>query len=133
MVTEETPQDGSSRELKMSHTGPDGGLHFWLIIGGIPVAYAKIYEKSSSFGTIVDLCDIETREEYRNRGYATELLSTIAQGYGVLKLSHRGSYTADGFSYIAPKLNRIGEPARGPSHGPMRFVSDWATLTTEYL
>lgn len=122
----------SKLELKMSRVGPDGGLHYWLLANGLPVAYAKIYESTGHRGTVIELCDIETREGYRNRGYATAILEKIAEGYGIEAVSHGGSYTPDGYSYIAPKLKRIGNPSRGPAVGPMGFVHDWDTLAQKY-
>lgn len=124
--------DTSKLELKMSRMGPDGGLHYWLLAAGTPVAYAKIYESTGAAGTALELCDIETREHHRNRGYATAILEQIAKGYGVDRVSHGGSYTPDGYSYIASKLKRIGEPAAGPSFGSMDFVHDWDTLAQKY-
>jgi hypothetical protein len=121
-----------SFELKLSYTGPDLGHHYWLLVAGEPRAYAKIYEHSGPQGTVLELCDIETREGHRHRGYATELLAQLARGYGVEAVSHRGSYTADGFSYIAPKLQRIGKPAAGPIHRPMTFVENWECYGIRY-
>lgn len=119
-------------ELKMASTGPDGGLHYWLIADGVAVAYAKVYESTGPQGTVVELCDIETREEYRHRGYATALLREIAEGYGIDRVSHGGSYTPDGYSFIASKLKRIGSPSSGPAVAPMSFVHDWTTLAQKY-
>lgn len=119
-------------ELKLSSVGPDGGLHYWLLLEGEPVAYAKVYERTEAQGTVVELCDIETREGFRNRGYATAILEAIAEGYGVDRVSHGGSYTPDGYSYISSKLKRIGNPSRGPAVAPMGFVHDWATLAQKY-
>lgn len=119
-------------KLKLSHTGPDQGLHYWLLVADQPRAYAKVYESSGPRGTVVELCDIETREGYRHRGYATVLLRLLAEGYGVDSVSHGGSYTADGFSYIAPKLKRIGEPTSGPVHRPMGFVDAWDDYGLRY-
>jgi len=119
-------------ELKLSYTGPDRGLHYWLLVDGVPLAYAKVYESSGPQGTVVELCDIETREGHRHRGHASTLLRLIAEGYKVEKVSHRGSYTEDGFSYIAAKLQRIGEPAAGPIHRPMGFVDNWDIYGMRY-
>lgn len=116
----------------MSYTGRDGGLHYWLVIDSVPLAYAKVYESTGPQGTVVELCDIETREGHRHRGHATALLGLIAEGYGVEQVSHRGSYTEDGFSYIASKLKRIGEAATGPTHRPMGFVENWDLYGMRY-
>lgn len=124
--------DISALELKMSRTGPDGGLHYWLLADGEPVAYAKVYESTGPQGTVVELCDIETREGFRNRGYATAILEAIAEGYGIDQISHSGSYTPAGYSYIASKLKRIGNPSKGPAVAPMSFVHDWQTLAQKY-
>lgn len=123
---------GAELELKMGHVGPDGGLHYWLLADGEAVAYAKVYESTGPAGTVVELCDIETREEFRNRGYATAILTAIAEGYGIDRVSHGGSYTPDGYSYISSKLKRIGNPSRGPAVAPMGFVHDWTTLAQKY-
>lgn len=119
-------------ELRLGGTGPDQGHHYWLMVDGEAVSYAKVYESTGPRGTVVELCDIETREEFRNRGYATAILSAIAEGYGVEQVSHRGSYTPDGYSYISAKLKRIGDPSRGPGVAPMGFVQDWTTLARKY-
>lgn len=119
-------------ELKLGYTGADRGLHYWLIADGTPVAYAKIYESTGPEGTVLELCDIETREEYRNRGYATAILEKIVSGYGVEAVGHGGSYTPDGYLYISSKVKRVGEPATGPSFRAMGFVHDWDTLAQKY-
>ena len=116
-------------KLKMSATGPDGGLHYWLLADGEAVSYAKVYESTTASGCRVELCDIETRSDRRNLGYATTILRLIAEGYGVDSISHRGGYTPDGFNYISEKLSRIGEPATGPSCSPISFVHYWSTRT----
>lgn len=115
----------NATSLRFSHTGPDGGLHFWLIADGAAVSYAKIYESTTAAGTVVSLCDIETREGHRHRGYARRLLEMLAEGYGVEKVSYGGSYTPDGFSYVSKLVERSGEAAQGPSYGPMSFVDSW--------
>lgn len=128
----DSTMDTATTSLKMSHTGPDEGLHFWLVVDGVPVSYAKIYERTTAHGTELTLCDIETREGHRNRGHARRLLELLAEGYGVAKVIHGGSYTPDGFSYISQLVERRGAPAVGPSCGPMNFVHDWDSFQPKY-
>lgn len=116
----------------MSHTGPDGGLHYWLLDGGEPRAYAKIYERSGAEGTVVELCDIETRKGFRYRGYASSILELLARGYGVDQVSHGGSYTELGLLHIAPLVKRIGLPSGSAAVRSMSFVADWDSLTPLY-
>lgn len=121
-------------KLHLSRTGPDEGLHFWLLDDDdIPVSYAKAYEDTREEGTVISLCDIETRSTRRNEGHATELLKRIAQGYGVDKITHSGSFTSDGANFIAHQLKRPSEAGEvKASCGPMRFVHDWDKLETMY-
>lgn len=115
--------------LKLSDRGPDGGLKYWLCLNGKPVSFAKVYDHSRSSGTVIELCDIETREGYKNQGYATKLLQSIAEGHQVSAVVHSGGYTPDGFNFIASKLQREGEPAKGASYRAMSFVYDWDSFT----
>lgn len=118
--------------LKHSHSGPDGGLHYWLLEDGEARAYAKVYERSESTGSVIELCDIETRKRFRNRGYASRILELIAEGYGVDQVSHGGSYTELGLRHIASRVKRIGRPAGSALSVPLNFVADWDTLTPLY-
>lgn len=122
----------SSLKLKLGHSGADGGLHYWLLDGGEVRAYAKIYERSEASGTVIELCDIETRKGFRNRGYATAILELLARGYGVDQVCHGGSYTELGMRHIASRVKRIGMPAGSALYSPMSFVEDWATLSPLY-
>lgn len=121
-------------KLHMSHTGRDGGLHFWLLTDDdTPVAYAKVYERTEATGTVINLCDIETRAEYRNQGYATRLLAKIAEGYAVDAVTHSGSFTSDGANYVARHVNRPSWAGEAKANcEPMSFVEHWDTLTTKF-
>jgi hypothetical protein len=110
-------------ELQQGPKGLDGGLHYWLIVDGKPSSYAKVYVKDAR----VSLCDIETRESERNRGFASELLRRIAHENGVEKISHDGGYTPNGFDFISGMIEDLS-PVDGPNFGPMDFVYDWDTM-----
>ena len=118
--------------LKLGAMGADGGLHYWLLDGDEARAYAKIYERSEASGTVIELCDIETRKGFRNRGYAAEILERLASGYGVDQVCHGGSYTELGQRHIASRVKRIGRPAGSPLSIPLNFVADWDSLSPLY-
>jgi len=121
-------------KLHLSRTGPDEGLHFWLLNDEhTPVAYAKVYEETNESGTVITLCDIETRAEYRHQGNATRLLELIAKGYGVGEITHSGSFTQDGARFIAHHVNRPAWAGEAKANcSPMGFVENWDTFTTMY-
>lgn len=61
------------------HTEKDGGKFIFLNIRGVNVSAVKIYENDDG----PKLCDIETNPEYRQQGYAKELLRQVAELYGL--------------------------------------------------
>lgn len=110
----------------------DSGLQYWLFKDDTAVAFVKVYDNYC--GHVVSLCDIETREGYRNQGFATMLLSLIAELYGVDQVHHDGGYTPDGFAYISSKVCNSGREYDkvAPAFSPMNFVADWDKLYTVY-
>lgn len=76
----------------------------------------------------VYLYTIETREGYRNRGYATHALNLLKEAYNVPEILHDGSYTPEGFNYIRSKLNWLpsgGEQEAKIGFRSMNFVENW--------
>lgn len=124
-MTTDTLAEDPRFDLVMSHESPDGGLNYWLTLYGKPVSFLKVYLNKYTDGNELELCDIETRSGYEHRGYATKLLKVAAEKHGVDQVVHRGSYTPDGFNFIASKVKREGARATGPSYNPMTFVHDW--------
>lgn len=111
----------------------DTGIHYWLAdANGEAVAYAKVYDNYS--GHAVSLCDIETRPDSLRRGYATHLLSMIADEFGVPQIHHDGGYTEAGCR-IAHLLDRTGayHSEVSPTFSSMTFVSDWATRRPKFF
>ena len=119
-------------ELKMTHTGPDGGEHYWLVANGsgVPVAYSKVYP--DYFGRPVSLADIETREGFRNFGYASLILELIAEKFSAPQVHHDGAFTDDGYHYIAKLLNRSNAAPARVDCDDMSFVYDWDSFTPRY-
>lgn len=103
---------------------------YWLVVDGVTVAWAKVavFDKYGDFPDGIELHDIETRSEYRHRGYATRIMEMIAEKHSVEQLSHGGGYTPDGLSYISGKLQRPTretEAITSAEFRPMDFVTDW--------
>ena len=106
---------------------------WWLVIDNTVVAYARTYHDDWQGGT-EKLCDVETREEYRNQGYAKKILAMIAEEVGVKRVYHSGSYTPDGFNFLY-STGIIGDqptPVNGPTCNPMTFVRDWDEMIPKF-
>lgn len=115
-------------KLARSEKGPDGGWHHWLEVDGVIVSYAKVYDK----GDHVELCDIETREGYRNKGYATQILRQVAREHGQTEIIHNGGYTPDGAAFLKGKVKRSDDYPPG-SFEPMSFVHDWDSMERNFV
>lgn len=106
----------------------------WLEVDGATVAYAryqhtpKLNEDGKENARAgVWLYDIETREEYRNKGYSKILLSMLAEEYGFDQVSHDGGYTPEGWDFLHKNLDdseRYYE-VTGPRFSSQNFVRDW--------
>lgn len=107
----------------------DGGKHYFLLVDNVPVTYVKVYENVDGYP--VSLCDIETRPEFKNQGYAKKTLQMIAAMYDVEKLHHDGGYTVQGFQYIQQFVT--GCTATEPEFRDQVFVKDWDTLQRKYV
>lgn len=118
----------------MKSKGLDGGLHFWLTANSTPVSYAKVYNHTDSpVDPHVELCDIETRLEYRNHGYAKLLLNMIAEQFAVPYITHTGIYTPNGLDYIAKHVNSTDNtPTIEAEAEPMAFVYSWDSFAQKY-
>ena len=95
-----TIADDPRFDLQESEKCMDGGLNYWLTLYGKPVSFMKVYFNEYSDENTVELCDIETRSGYENRGYAKKLLKAVAEKHGVDQVFHSGGYTPDGFKFI---------------------------------
>lgn len=107
---------------------------WWLTVDGVVVCYARTYSKFWNNSEHENLCDIETREGHRNNGYAKKILAMIAEDRNVDRVSHRGSYTPDGFNflYATGLVGDHSDPVDGPSYKPMNFVRDWDSMSPIY-
>lgn len=114
--------------LHRSHTGPDRGEHFWLLHDATTVGYCKVYALDGRVG----LCDIETREEYRNQGIAADLLARVADHSRVPAIAHVGGYTSDGHAFLRGMVERADGWPEKSDYAAMSFVRDWASLQIMY-
>lgn len=118
------------------HHSSDGGVYYFLIVSKTPVSFAKVFE--NVYDVPVELCEIETRDIYRNYGYAKILLSMLAEKYHVDKIPHYGEFTQCGFDYVSKYLDRSGGDeaiAHYPHYtnkNPLTFVKDWDNMIPKY-
>jgi hypothetical protein len=96
----------------------------WLKVDGVPVTYAKIWDKPSYNGKLC-VCTIETREGYRRKGYSKAILKLAETLLGIT-ICTNADFTPEGFAALAnlPVLDGY-EPATGPRADSMNFVHDW--------
>lgn len=117
------------------HTEKDGGKFIFLNIRGVNVSAVKIYENDDG----PKLCDIETNPEYRQQGYAKELLRQVAELYGVEDVRHTGGFTPDGYNFISHLVERPKEAGAAAitftefdDNEPFSFIQSWENQKTRW-
>lgn len=121
---------GHVENIQLIVTGQDGFrpdpnlYHAWLSADGVMVAYMYGIHHHG----VVELWDIETREGYRNNGYATAIIEKVTEHYDVDEVIHDGGFTPDGFNFVRhlvtrPKNADVLDGARYGNNA--KFVHDW--------
>lgn len=97
----------------------------WLTIDGKAIAYAHLLETPEYNGEVC-VCDIETREGYRQQGYATLIMSMIHEKLGQ-PLAMSGGFTPEGFTAFNGKVPILyGHTAPTKANfRSMTFIHDW--------
>jgi GNAT superfamily N-acetyltransferase len=106
-----------------------GIKYIYLEINGVTVAAVKLNDADG----VPALWDIETRKEFRNRGYGKKIISMIAQDYNIKRLEHSGGFTQNGVDYVSQYLDRptnAGAPAENVFYeydddNSFAFIHDW--------
>lgn len=77
------------------------------------------------------LWDIETREEYRNKGYSKAIMKMVSEYFNVETISHAGGFTPNGYAYVSKSVERPygASSLIGPSFEAQDFVADWDIKT----
>lgn len=104
----------------------------WLIVDGIAVSYLSIMVAKGIDSQHACICEMETREGYKRKGYATELMKRASAELG-LKLATTGGFTPEGFDAFHNKLpiwKGYSNPTK-PSYKQMNFVKNWDTFQGE--
>lgn len=121
---------GHMENIQLTVTGQDRAnpdpifYHAWLSADGVTVAYMHGIHRHG----IVELWDIETREGYRNKGYATAIIEKVAEHYDVDEVIHGGGFTPDGFNFVQHLVTRPknADFLDGAQYGNnVKFVHDW--------
>lgn len=78
------------------------------------------------------LCDIEVREEFRNRGYAKRLIQMVEKKIN-RQLHTTGGFTPEGFEKLSslPLYQEDKYYSPGVKYRSMTFVADWNKLYME--
>lgn len=118
-------------QMKFSEYRP--GMHpthqkyeAWLIVDGKAVSYLSIMVSEKIDAERACICELETREGYKQQGYARQLMKQASKELG-MTLATTGGYTPEGFDAFKGKLpiwKGYTEPAK-PSYSQMTFVRDW--------
>lgn len=77
------------------------------------------------------LWDIETREEYRNKGYSKTIMAMVREYFSVETIRHAGGFTPNGYEYVSKSVERPygASLLTGPSFEDQDFVADWDLKT----
>lgn len=118
-------------ELKFQKNTLHDRYHCFLLADGFPVSYVAFYLDENKD---IQLMDIETREGFRNYGYATMILEELSRQNNNRPVHHNGSFTDDGYHYIKNKLlrNEYENPAK-ISYRAMTFVHNWDEMQPKYF
>lgn len=100
-----------------------GHYDAWLVADGKNVCWVNGHVESGN----VYLWTIETREDYRGRGYAKRMIDALKEHFGVNEIMHDGGYTPEGRAFVLPLITR---PENTPDDASedfksMDFVYSW--------
>lgn len=99
---------------------------FGLDATATPVAYLSCLPQPK----VIELCDLEVREEYRSRGYSKEIITAVQNHFGK-NIVHTGGYTPDGLERIAHYFHTYNVVfSMCPEFEPLSFVYDWEQMIT---
>lgn len=100
----------------------------WLVVDGTPVAWATLMDEEHYEGYMC-LCDIETREGYRGKGFARTLMSLVVAEFGK-PLATTGSFSPEGFASFYGKLPNLSNYIAydHPTVKSGNFVYDWEKM-----
>lgn len=113
-------------EFAMRATAGKREYAIWLLQDGTEVAYMSVMLFTKTDGDALVLCDVETREGYRQQGNANRIIAMVSEHFG-LPLLTTGSFTPEGFAALRGKLAVApgSKEDLSPSYGSMNFVADW--------
>lgn len=99
----------------------------WLKVDGVPVTYAKIWDKPSYNGKLC-VCTIETREGHRRQGHSKTILKLTEAQLGKTVCTN-ADFTPEGFLALKNRPVLDGyEPATRPLADSMNFVESWDSM-----
>lgn len=111
-------------------SGAVHGFHYWMLLNGVPMGYAKILERDDTKHQL-ELGEVEIRGGFRGRGYAKRLFELVNESTGKV-LHSTGGYTPEGFKAISGLLP-LAEGFRAEvCYRSQSFVADWDKLIPLY-
>lgn len=107
-------------------SGAVRGFHYWMLLNGVPMGYAKILERDDTKHQL-ELGDVEIRGGFRGRGYVQHLFDLVNESTGKV-LHSTGGYTPEGFKAISKRLPMAEGFRAEVCYRSQSFVAEWDEL-----